>query len=67
MASAIGNTAFTEPDSGRLISLLYGHRAEQQVVAKAESPSAAWNEAVRLAGLTGSPATDDCWQGRRDR
>ena len=48
---SIGDTAYRDPDSGRPVWLVYCHRGEQQIIAKAESQAAAWNEAVRLAGL----------------
>ena len=50
---SVGDTAYRNPDSGRLIWLLYTHRSEQQIVANAASQAVAWNEAVRLAGLVG--------------
>lgn len=46
---SIDETAYTDTNSGRLVWLVYGHRGVQQVVAKAGSQSAAWNEAARLA------------------
>lgn len=55
---SIGDTAYHDPDTSQLVWLVYCHRGEQQVVAKAESQSAAWNEAVRLAGLA-EDGTDD--------
>lgn len=48
---SIGDTAYTVPDSGRVVWMVYCHRDEQQGIAKAESQAAAWNEAVRMAGL----------------
>lgn len=48
---SIGDTAYTDPDIGRLVWMVYCHRGEQQVIAKAESQAAAWNEAVRMAEL----------------
>jgi hypothetical protein len=48
---SVGDTAYRDPDSGRLVWLVYCHRGEQQIIAKAESQTGAWNEAVRLAGL----------------
>ena len=48
---SIGDAAYTDPNSGRLVWLVYCHRGEQQVIAKAECQTAAWNEAVRLAGF----------------
>jgi len=32
---SIGDTAYADPDSGRLIWMVYGHKDEQQIVAKA--------------------------------
>jgi len=46
---SIGDTAYTDSDSGQLVWLVWAHRGEQQIVAKAESPAAAWSEAARLA------------------
>ncbi len=44
----IGDTTYADPDSGRLVWMVYAHRGEQKIVARAESQAAAWNEAVRL-------------------
>ncbi len=46
---SVGDTAYVAPDRRRLIWLVYAHRGEQQIVAKAKSQTAAWNEAVRFA------------------
>ena len=34
---SIGDRAYTDPDSGRLVWMVYCHRGEQQIVATAES------------------------------
>ena len=44
-----GDVTFTDPATGRLVWMVYAHRDEQQVIAKAESQAAAWAEAARLA------------------
>lgn len=46
---SVGDTAYADPDSGGLVWLVYAHRGQQQIVAKAESQTEAWNEAARLA------------------
>ena len=35
----------------RVSQMVYAHRGEQRIVAKADTQSAAWGEAARLAGL----------------
>ena len=48
---SIGDTAYRNPATRRLVWMVYCHRGEQRIVAKAQSQAAAWNEAVRMAGL----------------
>lgn len=39
---SVGDSAYTDPAIGRLTWLVYCHRGEQQVIAKADTQAMAW-------------------------
>ncbi len=48
-----GGNGYTDPITGRLVWMVYAHRGEHQVIAKAEMQPKAWQKATRLAAVAG--------------